>query len=222
MYKPQRSIKREVLSMNEKFFSLEPEKQHRIVDAGFQVFSRNSYKKTPVSEIAEEAGISKALLFHYFQNKKELYLFLWDQAMKMREKAQSQMKDPYAGNLFDLLERDLSLKFRLIRRYPYIANFAFRAVYEKEPEIKSVIQGKFQEYSRKSWQDTLEKLDPEDYMPGLDLQMMCRQIYWTGAGYLWQSACMGPLDPQKMEEDFGRMLAFWRSIYENPEKRNKE
>lgn len=31
-----------------------------------------------MSEIADAAGISKSLLFHYFRNKKELYLFLWD------------------------------------------------------------------------------------------------------------------------------------------------
>lgn len=30
-------------------------------------------KFCPMSEIAEAAGISKALLFHYFHNKKELY-----------------------------------------------------------------------------------------------------------------------------------------------------
>ena len=31
-----------------------------------------------MSEIADAAGISKSLLFHYFHNKKELYMFLWD------------------------------------------------------------------------------------------------------------------------------------------------
>ena len=64
--------------MNEKFFSLPEEKQQEIADAGLRVFSENSYKKSPVSQVAEEAGISKSLLFHYFHNKKELYLFLWD------------------------------------------------------------------------------------------------------------------------------------------------
>ncbi|MBP0955070.1 MAG: TetR family transcriptional regulator [Oscillospiraceae bacterium] len=29
-----------------------------------------------MNEIAEEAGISKSLLFYYFRNKKELYLYL--------------------------------------------------------------------------------------------------------------------------------------------------
>mgnify|MGYP002280153239 FL=1 len=62
--------------MNDAFYRLPPEKQRRIMDAGYRVFSQNSYKKSPMSEIAAEAGISKALLFHYFHNKRELYLFL--------------------------------------------------------------------------------------------------------------------------------------------------
>ena len=38
--------------MNEKFFSLPMEKQEAIINAGFRVFSQNSYKKSPMSEIA--------------------------------------------------------------------------------------------------------------------------------------------------------------------------
>lgn len=64
--------------MNEKFFHLPVEKQEKIINAGYQVFSLNSYKKSPMSEIAGAAGISKSLLFHYFRNKRELYLFLWN------------------------------------------------------------------------------------------------------------------------------------------------
>ena len=66
--------------MNEKFYFLPIEKQQRIINAGFRVFSQNTYKKSPMQEIADEAGISKSLLFHYFHNKKELYLFLWEKA----------------------------------------------------------------------------------------------------------------------------------------------
>ncbi len=62
--------------MNPKFYALPEEKQQMILNAGFHVFSQNTYRKSPMSEIAAEAGISKSLLFHYFRNKKELYLFL--------------------------------------------------------------------------------------------------------------------------------------------------
>ena len=64
--------------MNQRFFDLPKEKQQAIINAGYRVFSQNSYKNSPMSEIADAAGISKSLLFHYFRNKKELYLFLWD------------------------------------------------------------------------------------------------------------------------------------------------
>lgn len=66
--------------MNERFFSLPEERQQAIINAGYRVFSRNTYKNSPMSEIAQAAGISKSLLFHYFHNKKELYLFLWGSA----------------------------------------------------------------------------------------------------------------------------------------------
>ena len=51
--------------MNERFFALPEEKQQAIINAGYRVFSRNSYKHSPMSEIADAAGISKSLLFHY-------------------------------------------------------------------------------------------------------------------------------------------------------------
>lgn len=55
--------------MNEKFYALPIEKQQAIINAGYRVLSKSSYKKSPMSEIADAAGISKSLLFHYFYNK---------------------------------------------------------------------------------------------------------------------------------------------------------
>lgn len=66
--------------MNEKFYALPEEKRQRILNAGYFVFSQNSYKKSSMNEIATQAQISKSLLFFYFRNKQELYLFLWDTA----------------------------------------------------------------------------------------------------------------------------------------------
>ena len=66
--------------MNEKFYALSVEKQSQILNAAYKLFATNQYKKAPTSEIAAEAGISKSLLFHYFHNKRELYLFLWNYA----------------------------------------------------------------------------------------------------------------------------------------------
>ena len=96
--------------MNEKFFSLPEAKQQAIINAGYRVFSQNSYKNSPMSEIAEAAGISKALLFHYFHNKKELYLFLWDKCAETTIETMSRY-DCYGQTLlFEAMERGMRAK----------------------------------------------------------------------------------------------------------------
>ena len=64
--------------MNGKFFELPSEKQERIIKAAYVVFAHNNYKNASTSKIADAGDISKSLLFHYFKNKKELYLYLWE------------------------------------------------------------------------------------------------------------------------------------------------
>jgi len=68
--------------LNEKFFTLSPEKQARITNAALEVFARNDYKHASTDDIAAKAGISKGLLFYYFRNKQSLYLYLYDYALE--------------------------------------------------------------------------------------------------------------------------------------------
>ncbi|MGM9662665.1 MAG: TetR/AcrR family transcriptional regulator [Oscillospiraceae bacterium] len=56
-----------------------------------------------MSEIASNAGISKALLLHYFVNKKELYLYLWNHALELTRKAVSDCRVLETDDFFELL-----------------------------------------------------------------------------------------------------------------------
>ena len=66
--------------MNEKFFDLKKEKQDRIINASFEIFSENGYLHASTDDIVKKAEISKGLLFHYFISKIGLYTFLYDYA----------------------------------------------------------------------------------------------------------------------------------------------
>ena len=115
--------------MNSRFFSLPEEKQQIILNAGFHVFSRNTYKKSPMSEIADAAGISKALLFHYFHNKKELYLFLWDTCARITVEEMERSGCYEQKDLFDSMNYGMQAKMRITRQYPDMAFFAVKAFY---------------------------------------------------------------------------------------------
>ena len=126
--------------MNEKFFALPKEKQQAIINAGYRVFSQTSYKNSPMSEIARAAGISKSLLFHYFHNKKELFLFLWEECAKTTIEFLTKYDCYCQKDLFESMERGMRAKIEIIRLYPDMGNFAIRAFYKKDPEINAAVQ----------------------------------------------------------------------------------
>jgi len=69
--------------MYDKFLSLEPDKQEKIINAAMKEFAEKGYTQASTNEIVREAGISKGLLFHYFSNKKQLFFFLHDYALEI-------------------------------------------------------------------------------------------------------------------------------------------
>ena len=199
--------------MNEKFFNLPVEKQERIINAGYRVFSQNSYKKSPMSEIADAAGISKSLLFHYFLNKKELYMFLWDNCAKTTVQYLTEYRCYEQKDLFEMMYRGMQAKMEIIRKYPDMARFVIKAYYEKDPAVCDDIQQSYQKFLNMKAKTTLMKLEPEKFMPGLDLQMMYREMFWAAEGYLWEKVQKGSLNMEQMEDDFGKLIEFWKSVY---------
>ena len=204
--------------MNEKFFSLPEEKQQSILNAGYRVFGRNSYKHSPMSEIADAAGISKSLLFHYFHNKKELYLYLWDKCAEITIETLTRYKCYGQSDLFESMMRGMRAKMEIIRSWPDMGSFVIRAFYEKDPEICAAIQAACKRAFSFKASQTLMNLDPAQFIPGLDVEMMYREMYWASEGYLWEllqrgGLAEGGMDFDQMEKDFTKLIQFWKQIY---------
>lgn len=149
--------------MNERFYALSPEKQQAIINAGYRVFSQNSFKNSPMSEIAAEAGISKSLLFHYFHNKKELYLFLWDKCAETTIEFLTRYGCYGQTELFESMERGMRAKMEIIRLYPDMGNFTIKAFYEKDAGISAAIQESYHRYYNLKADKTRLNLDPSQF-----------------------------------------------------------
>lgn len=199
--------------MNSKFFSLPDEKQRAIINASYRVFSQNSYKNSPMSEIAAAAGISKSLLFHYFHNKKELYLFLWDKCAQTTIEYLTRYECYQQKDLFESMYRGMQAKIELIKLHPDMSSFAIKAFYEKDPEINAAVQESYHRYFNFKADSTLVNLDPSQFVPGLDIQMMYHEMYWASEGYLWEMVQRNEIDVERMEKDFIKLISFWKSIY---------
>ena len=204
--------------MNKKYFALPIEKQQRILDAAYQIFSQSSYKGASMSEIASDAGISKALLFHYFTNKKELYLYLWNYALELTRKAISDYRVLETDDFFEMLHRSLLAKCSVMAKHPHISAFSLNAYYEQYPEIKEAIGESFALASRTSEELVLAAIDTSTLRPDIDKKAMYEEIIYAMGGYMLKKYRSGSMDPEEIEKETAERINFWRKVYTKKEK----
>ncbi len=202
--------------MNKKFFDLPTAKQRAMINAAMYIFSKNSYKKSPTSEIATAAGVSKGLLFYYFKNKKELYLFIVDICVKLTVKTLKEYGCYEETDLFEAMHKGLQAKLNIMRHYPYITEFIQKAFYEKDPELQPDLHNRFDAHMNQQYRKFNILFDPKHFIEGLDLSMMYQQMQWTVQGYIWEKSHSHKLTTQSIEEigqEFKKLIDFWKSIY---------
>ena len=199
--------------MNEKFYALPQEKQTRIINAGFRVFSRNSYKKSPMLEIANEADISKSLLFFYFKNKKELYIFLMTKAEELTQQYLINSGCYNETDIFEMMYKGLIAKVEMMKKYPDMSTFAVKAYFEDDEEVKAEIQEIIAPYTKLETSKSIPNLNPDDFKEGLDLELMYQDMFLASEGYVYRMQQQGNIDAEKMLADYRKIIDFWKKLY---------
>jgi len=123
-----------------KFLSLPPEKQNKIVTAAMTLFGEVGYKKAYISEIASAAGISKALIFHYFSSKKGLYAYLVYYTGKIVMTEAQHERDTAGKDFFDRALITIKFRLTLKSRYPAMNAFIDSVFNEDDKEVAADIE----------------------------------------------------------------------------------
>ena len=134
------------------FLNLPAEKRERIINAALGEFAQKGYKNASTNEIVKEANISKGLLFHYFTNKKNLFLFLLDYSSDI---FLHEFYSQFNSENTDIITRwrqIVLLKIDLIRKYPDLYNFILIATLDDSPEIRQEFEGKYKKLPRRGIQ----------------------------------------------------------------------
>lgn len=67
----------------EQFEQIRKEKRHQIMDAALELFSHDGYHSTSIAKIAQAAGISKGLMYNYFDSKEDLVVSVMNKGMEI-------------------------------------------------------------------------------------------------------------------------------------------
>jgi AcrR family transcriptional regulator len=85
------------------------ERRRRLLELGTRLFTEHAYDEISMAQIAREAGISKALLYHYFPSKQEYFMAtLAGGAEALRARVEPDPALPPAQGLMDALNAYLA------------------------------------------------------------------------------------------------------------------
>lgn len=170
--------------MNEKFYDLPKQKQEAMINGAMHVFSLYNYAKASTDEIASAAGVSKALIFHYFGNKRELYLFLYDYALKFITEEMRAIHNYNETDFFEILKDAQMAKIRILSKHPDVIQFAAKAYCEESEAVKCFIDKSVSQVAADSSARFLSRADYTKFKDNVKPNEVLNLILWFSDGYM--------------------------------------
>lgn len=188
----------------DKFLSLPIEKQNIIIDAALSVFGTSGYKKTSVSDIASTAGISKAMVFHYFGTKKALYFFLIQMCGQTITNEVNQKFDNSVTDFFDRILLAADIEISVMKKHPTIPQFINSVYFEQDKEVKEEIQALLAGSEGEQFRNriALEGVDATKFKDGVDPKLVMKMMLYFTYGYLNMSPGIMKTDLDMLYKDF--------------------
>ena len=200
--------------MNESFYNLPREKQDTIINAALRVFAKYDYKKATTDEIVKEAGISKGLLFHYFENKKGLYLFLYDYSVRFIREEMKRHMDNRETDFFEILKQSQIQKCETMKRHPFLYAFVMKLYYEEAPVVLKEVSGMNYGLIERSIEAVAARADTSRFKEDVDVRKLLQIILWCAEGFMKEKIHMENMDIDILNQEFLEVLeSFRRYVY---------
>ena len=201
--------------MNEKFFDLPKEKQNAIINGAMHVFAKYKYKKATTEEIAKEAGISKALLFHYFGNKKGLYLFLYDYAVQKSYEKMKELKNKKDNDFFDKIIDAQNCKVKILLEHPDLMMFLTKVYFEENEDVKGVIKDGFKNSTVEAKINFFEDVDLTKFKDDVSPKQVLNIVFWMAEGFMKDKKLEAdkPVDLLKLNDEYVAHLEVLRKAF---------
>jgi AcrR family transcriptional regulator len=122
----------------EQFEKIRTDRKEAIMESALKIFAEESYHATSVSRIAKDAGISKGLMYNYFDSKEEL---LNELIVGVMDRLIKRFAMPEEGELTnEEFERFIDLSFDVIQEDPLHMKLFFSLM--MQPKVTELMMEK--------------------------------------------------------------------------------
>ena len=98
-------------------------KRARIIDAAAKIFAEYGYRRAKTDAIAKQAGISKGLLFHYFDSKEALFCHVVEDSLEQWRNFSDYRAYENSDDIKAELASLFTASFDFVKQHPILAIF---------------------------------------------------------------------------------------------------
>lgn len=216
-------------NMYETFEKLTVEKKDQIIQVCLEEFIENGYQNASTNTIVKRLGISKGVLFLYFKNKKNLYLYLVEHISKILiEYYFNKYTDGPLINI-DIFDNLGDYYKELMQNKPTVFLFLMQAFLDTPKEIKEEVDARHKQSHERIFPHMIQS----GFRQGIDIQLVDDLLhmvsYYVGQTIFNDLKGKGPLTTAGKElfnqnidnylnlfEKYVDVLKY--GVYENPER----
>lgn len=191
--------------MNGRFFDLKKEKQDRMINAALKIFAIEGYRHASTDEMVREAGISKGLLFHYFESKLGVYTFVYDYSVRYMVLELGTEVDPKEKNIFELMKQTERARMHAMRGYPYMQQFLNRSCSENVSEALIAVEDRKDELSE-TYERIWRQADYSKFPPGIDGEKLRKLTELTIKGLMTERFQDASFQPEMLYDEIVEYL----------------
>lgn len=169
--------------MSTRFLDLEPQRRNAILNAALKEFALRGFDSASTNVIAKEAGISKALMFHYVNSKQELFLCVYDYFSELLDEKYYMKMDFTDKDVFNRLRQSYLLQIELLKQYPWIFEFNKLSNVTNTDEINKALENRAGKRQSSCDHQIFNMIDVSKFRAGLNIEKCKQFIFWSSIGF---------------------------------------
>jgi len=203
--------------VKEAFRRLESGRQEEILKAAMREFAEKGYDQASTNRIVKDAGMSKGMLYYYFENKEDLFLDCIGYALDHMEQGLDDWIGKEREGFIERMARIAEAKRRYFAEHPEISEFA--AVIYLSPDVPAPLRERLQALSEEGKRRMLRELDLSRFRGDLPPETLMRLVQWTFDGYARETEERMKVegvdfaDLDRYWDEFGGYLDAMKTIY---------
>ena len=170
-----------------RLLDLEPQRRNALLNAALKEFSIKGFDSASTNVISKDAGISKALMFHYISSKEELFLFVYDYFSELLEREYFKKVDYSQKDIFERLRQSYCLQIELIKQYPWIHEIAKISTMTNSEKVNNELEKKIHKKQtacyNQAFETIFDMIDESKFQSKLDIKKCKKIIYWCYASF---------------------------------------